>query len=77
MWTQVKRLGGTSIGAVVGSFLVVGCTVQEIANWMNGPDDYINWVFKGRTTAASKDLTCVGRCSPIYCHSDSPSCTAL
>ncbi len=44
MLGKLKRIGGSSVGAICAGLLAVGCTPQEIADVFS-PD--VKWLFQG------------------------------
>lgn len=53
---KVKRIAGSSAGAICGALLAVGFTPQEIATVWSGDNDYVKWIFQGMHTFCSFGL---------------------
>ena len=47
---KIKRVAGSSVGAICGTLVAVGCSAQEVADLFAGDDHYVQWMFHGEIT---------------------------
>ena len=62
MLDKLKRIGGSSVGAITAGLLAVGCTPQEIADVFS-PD--VKWLFQGKNKTVDLQMQC-RRCHCIF-----------